>query len=195
MKPFSFPSPDTKGESRERGESRSSPEYVDFLMLSLRAAHRNVVWSQLSPFVSVGTDREGTHEVPHPHVRAQPRGSAALPLISAHLSSSRTQFWAVPTLLAWTGVERDAASLVVARYHLGKQTGAVGYCCQPPALEKPLLSVTVAMEGKGISCLQPGTPHGFDSALCCQNSSDQCCSAALLILVQSALLARQHPAV
>lgn len=69
-----------------RGESHSSPEYVDFLMLSLRAAHRNVVWSQLSPCVGVGTDREGTHAVPHPHVRLQPKGSAALPLISAHLS-------------------------------------------------------------------------------------------------------------
>lgn len=93
------------------------------------------------------------------------------------------------------GVEQGTVSLVATRYHLGKQTGAVCYCCQPPALEKPLLSVSAAMEGKGISCLQPGTPHGFDSALRCQNSSDQCRSAAWLILVQSALLARQHPTV
>lgn len=57
--------------------------------------------------------------------------------------------------------------------------------CQLPALEIPVFLADAAKVREGISCLQPGAPHGFDSAFC----SGQPRSQVRQFPVQSALLA------
>lgn len=48
--------------------------------------------------------------------------------------------------------------------------------CQLPALEIPVRFAAAAKGRGGISRLQPGAPHGLDSALGCWSSSGQRCS-------------------
>lgn len=136
-------------------------------------------WGCRDPFV--GRAGEGTRTVP-PHPRPAPAegqpsapGSQHTPFPAAH---TRTHTGAGCSKSPGTG--RGRAGLSLPRGCTLKPRGTQiipgARPCQLPALEIPVRFAAAAKGRGGISRLQPGAPHGFDSALGCWSSSGQCCS-------------------